>query len=183
VTSNNISSAVSSALSMRAKFCMELQEIQPLAVSVTKLINFISKETGVNVEIKTVHAKKGGLRGFLIRQTNNRAIILIADENVNTECWERFTLVKEVSHLFLNGDEHFNTSIRLKADGLVSGEIEDEHLSMESGAVLAAIELLIPIEFEGTIAHMSNVEKMSSLRIAEYFKVPLLYMEYRMRQA
>ncbi|SMN13529.1 hypothetical protein BHECKSOX2_592 [Bathymodiolus heckerae thiotrophic gill symbiont] len=56
-----------------------------------------------------------------------------------------------------------------KASGLVSQKIENSHLTRET--VLAAIELLIPYEFSNRMAHISNVEGITSFRIAEYFKV------------
>jgi Zn-dependent peptidase ImmA (M78 family) len=172
--------AISLALDMRAKFCTKLTEIQPLAVSTTKLVNFIAKETETEIQIKTVSGLEI-LRGALIRKSNT-AIILVGDKSINTECWERFTVVKEASHLFLDKEEWFNTDITQRANGLVSKEIENSHIAGEIEAVLAAIELLIPFEFSTRIAHMSNVEEMTSLIIAEYFKVPLLYMEYRMKK-
>jgi len=42
--------------------------------------------------------------------------------------------------------------------------------------------LLIPREFSTKIASMSNVEKKTSFEIASYFKVPLIFMEYRMER-
>lgn len=172
--------AISLALDMRAKFCMELTEIQPLAVNTTKLINFIAKETETKIQIKTVSGLQT-LRGTLIRKADE-AIILVGDKSINTECWERFTVIKEVSHLFLDKPEWFNTDTVKKANGLVSREIENSHFAGEIEVILAAIELLIPYEFSTRMAHMSNVEEMTSLTIAEFFKVPLLYMEYRMKK-
>jgi len=177
---NGQSLAISLALDMRAKFCMELTEIQPLAVNTTKLINFIAEETKTEIQIKTISELKT-LRGCLIRKPGE-AIILVGDKSINTECWERFTVIKEVSHLFLDKEKWFDTDIMQKANGLVSKEIENSHLAGELEAVLAAIELLIPSEFSTKIAHMSNVENMTSLQIAEHFKVPLVYMEYRMEK-
>lgn len=172
--------AISLALDMRAKFCIELTENQPLAVSTTKLINFIARETNTEIEIKTIPNLEC-LRGSLIRK-ENKAIIFIGDKDINTECWERFTSIKEASHLFLDKKEWFSVDVTKKANGLVSQEIENSHLAREIEAVLAAIELLIPREFSNRIAHMSNVEGLTSFRIAEYFKVPLVHMEYRMEK-
>jgi len=176
--------AISLALDMRAKFCISLPHggNQYLAVNTTKLVNFIAQDTGTDLEIKVV-SDLGDLRGMFARKKNNKALIILGDSSVNTECWERFTLIKEACHLFLDTDESFfNTDINKKVDGLISREIENHHYSTEIEAVLAAVELLIPREFSTKIASMSNVEKKTSFEIASYFKVPLIFMEYRMER-
>lgn len=78
-----------------------LDNKHPKAINTTKFSNYVAEETGYT--LKTVIVPMGEvLRGIIVRKTTStpkEALILISD--FNNECWTRFTLIKEVCHLFL----------------------------------------------------------------------------------
>lgn len=78
-----------------------LKDKQPKAINTEKFAAYIAENTGYELEIVVVPMGEV-LRGIIVRNTTPTpkiAKIFISDSN--NECWTRFTLVKEICHLFL----------------------------------------------------------------------------------
>lgn len=172
---------IKQAREMRAFFLEESPGRIPLTVNVGKLQRIISERTGVKI-ICEQSPKMIELRGMMVRLENGDALVLISDRN--NECWKRFTIIKEISHLFLTpSEEDFNTDVYEQAKCLVDIKNGDEKLlNKEVSGIIAAIELLIPEGIKSTIAHMAQVEKKSLYQISSALMVPQKFMEYRMEQ-
>jgi len=172
---------VKQAREIRAFFLEECSGRIPLKVNIGKLERVISEKTGVTIE-RHQSPKMTELRGMMVRRENDNALVLISDKN--TECWKRFTFIKEISHLFLNpSEDDFNTDTYEQAKCLVDIVNGDQELyKKEVSGIVAAMELLIPEGNKDTIAHMAQVEKKSLYQIASTFMVPQKFMEYRMEK-
>lgn len=173
---------ISLARAMRVKYLEHgTSLLEPLPINATKLLNVIGEDTGYSIATKIV-ADLQHLRGLLVRLPRKNALILISD--TNNECWQRFTVVKEASHLFTETNESdFNVDAYSQARSLVDMELEFEDINLlirEVNGVMAAIELLIPDSMRLKVAHMYNVEKKTTYEIAETFMVPQKYMEHKM---
>lgn len=169
------------ARKMRAFFLEECSGRNPLKVNIEKLERVISEKTGVNI-IRYQSPKMSELRGMMIRLENGDALVLISDKI--TECWKRFTFIKEISHLFLTpSEDDFNTDTYEQAKCLVDIANGDQKLfKKEVSGIVAAMELLIPEGNKGTIAHMAQVEHKNLYQISSTFMVPQKFMEHRMTE-
>jgi hypothetical protein len=179
---------VNLAREMRAKYLGSLiGNVEPLPINTVKLANFISSETGIEIE-SCIVPDLNELRGLLIRRSPKNALVLIADSPTNNPCWQRFTFIKEVSHLFVETPDSFSSDAWEQARVLVDREYmrssgdNQQRFAYEICGVVAAIELLIPHEMKGRIAHMRNVEGKSNWAVASYFKVPEKFIEFRLRE-
>ncbi len=178
------SNAEQQAKEIRAKYlesCGFLKE--PIPINASKLANFISEFTGIKIE-QVVIPDLNHLRGMIVRYKDNTAKVFLSDQNNN--CWKRFTFIKEVSHLFLETDpSKFNSDALKKASSLVDEAARSsnpELYQLEVSAIVAAMELLIPSSLKNNILHLHNVKKLSPYQIADRFKVPQKYVEYRLKQ-
>lgn len=115
------------------------------------------------------------------------AIILVSSEN--NPCWERFTIVKEASHLYFEGSDLISYPVRDLARALTATPSLDEQseedrviLERETTGIIAAIELLLPCGTKEWMEHKVNVEKYSSYQVAVHLKLPEKFVLNRMRQ-
>lgn len=176
------------AREMRASYLAELPgHGERLPVNAERLAAFISKRVGIPIK-QAVVPELTAARGLLVREKDGSALILIADSPLNNTCWARFTFIKEVSHLFIETPDCFNTNAWDQARVLFDREYRATDgdaaklYNYEVSGVVAALELLIPDEHKGAVAHMKRVEGKTNWQIASYFKVPQRHIEYRMRQ-
>lgn len=178
---------ITQARTMRAKFLGENYGGRvPVAISTDKFARFIGKETGYTIE-SVIVPDMVDLRGMLLRYSAKKAVILISDHN--NECWRRFTYIKELSHLFLEKNpDDFNADALEQAKALVDivqglndpPEEQKKLYISEITGIIAAMEIMIPEELLGYIAHLSNVDKMRPYAIAAKFKVPQKFIEHQM---
>lgn len=196
---------------------------QPLAINSTRFAEFVAKKC--NYALKMVVAPMGNpLRGMILtkeKTTPKEALIFISDTNNN--CWKRFTVIKEISHLYLdhesnvnfdnalkvaqavsrqavflpdflpdNGDAEFEAILKKVLEKEVKETIEDSateyvlsHVNSvgaaETGAVVFAIEIMIPIALKDWIQQKLN-SNLSLDEIADELKVPKIMLEYRLNQ-
>ncbi len=78
-----------------------LDNKHPKAINTQKFSDYVAAQTGYTLKMVIVPMGEV-LRGIIVRKTTStpkEALILISD--FNNECWTRFTLIKEVCHLFL----------------------------------------------------------------------------------
>ena len=172
------------ALEIRDAYLESTQGLEKLPIHDGKLKNIIQERTGWTITDRIVPGLTH-IRGMLARRpANKEALVLIADSDVNNECWRRFTFIKEISHLFLEDTEesYCNDALKL-ASTLVETEIEtDRSLFMkEAIGVVAAIELLIPTGHKDHIQHLVT-KGFSNYQIASKYKVPERYIEYRLNK-
>ncbi len=199
----------------------------PLAINTVKLANYIADKTGYTLEIVTLNMDQY-LRGIIVRNTKSNpknAIIMISE--ANNECWARFTVVKEVCHLFLEYEKNVEcdnalmmaqslmkhvemtpnflpsiskcTTKQSEIEKLLKKLLNDqlgyssdnplEDLialqnpigAEESAAVVAAIELMIPVINQEWITEQIKSE-ISLDHLSMQLKVPKLILEYRLNQ-
>lgn len=200
-----------------------LNNKQPLAINSTKFANFVADNRGYELTMLT-SPMDFALRGMILTKettTPKEALIFISDSN-NT-CWKRFTVIKEISHLYLdhesnvnfdnalkvaqgvskqavflpdflpdNGDAEFEAELKKILEESTKEYIEDSateyvlsHLNSigaaETGAVVFAIEIMIPIALKEWIKQ--QLENQLTLdEIADQLKVPKIMLEYRLNQ-
>lgn len=144
------------------------------------------------------------LRGLiLLSKKEKNATVLLSNDNNN--CWKRFTLIKEICHLFLEHEHNIDNDDALKmAESLMlhvaflpnflptcHTDIKDEYKNFEdvlnplgaeeTSAVVAAIEILIPVDTKAWIADW--IEEGCHLNdISLKLKVPNLILEHRLKE-
>jgi hypothetical protein len=204
-----------------------LNNQKPKALNTEKFANFIAQQTKYNLTMVVVPMGEV-LRGIIVRNfdaTPKEALILVSDSN--NECWSRFTIVKEVCHLFLEHEKdiksdnalemaqslvtqvafmpHFLPSIDdkkkelskieeilhklLKEElGYKSDNLLNDYLALsnpigaeEASAVVAAIEIMIPIINKEWISEQIK-NKATLYDLSNQLKVPKLILEYRLDQ-
>ena len=78
-----------------------LDNKHPKAINTKKFAEYVASR--MNYELKIVVVPMGEiLRGIILRNTNSTpltALVMISDSN--NDCWSRFTVIKEICHLFL----------------------------------------------------------------------------------
>lgn len=199
----------------------------PKAINAVKFANYIARQQGYELKVVTVDIGNA-LRGMILTKENTtpkEALVFISNSTGNNICWKRFTLVKEICHLFLEHEKSIKNDCALEtaealahqskflpnflpSNGLgdqireiVKKIIEEKTQILigdddpleclmdftnpigaaETGAVVAAIEIMIPArnrEWIGT--QMSNGMNISTL--AEQLKVPKLMLEHRLKE-
>lgn len=90
-----------------------LNNKHPKAINTEKFSQYVANKTGYNLEIVTVPTDEV-LRGIILRNQElnpKKALIMISDSN--NECWSRFTVVKEVCHLFLEYEHEIKNDCAL----------------------------------------------------------------------
>lgn len=83
------------------------------AINTLRFSNYIAMQTGYKLEVVNTPNLKA-LRGILLRKSSDSALILISDGENNSFCWQRFTLVKEVCHLFLQHETNVRSDNALE---------------------------------------------------------------------
>lgn len=196
---------------------------KPKAVNSTKFAEFVAEKCGYSLKM-LVSPMGNPLRGMILtkeKTTPKEALVFISDTN-NT-CWKRFTVIKEISHLYLdhesdvnfdnalrvaqgvsrqavflpdflpdNGDAEFEAILKKVLEEEVKESIEDSateyvlsHVNSigaaETGAVVFAIEIMIPIALKDWIKEQLS-GNLSLDDIANELKVPKIMLEYRLNQ-
>jgi len=182
MTHSNIDKAKQLARELRATFyenCYGLR--QPIAINTEKFAKYVSEKYGIDITSRFSSELGAHLKGLLIRESKHKAIILIADSN--NECWRRFVFVKEICHLFLDGEADYSIDAENIATALLSEPgAAPEQYDSELAAAYAALEIMIPDHLKEWMAHEANVLKQTPFQVAFKLKVPRRYVEYRMRE-
>lgn len=117
--------------------------------------------------------------------------IAISDSVENNECWKRFTIIKEASHLYWEQEAlKSKTDVEHLARAVVDMGILEEPEGKNSDlffrdhfGILAAMELLLPEQiFRPLFERKIIVEKKSAYSVAYELKVPKKFVEIRMAQ-
>lgn len=131
---------------------------------------------------------------FDVSQSKKVALILLSSETYNNECWRRFTVIKEASHLFLEGDFLLEGTTNVAQLAKVLTDLKDASLNPQESnssdekvysrdymGVYAAMELLLPESAIRTwMTHEVNVRKQNSYQVASALKLPQKFVELRM---
>lgn len=101
------------------------------------------------------------------------------------KCWKRFVLCKELMHLVLDDTGSMvDSSVELKQLAMAmmtsSNEFMTENIQAarksEEMAVLAALELLFPIQYRHGLIRQKDERKYTNKQIAEVFLIPEMYV-------
>ncbi len=101
-------------------------------------------------------------------------------------CWQRFVVCKEMCHAFLDYDNvKVNTTVRLErlVDQLLLPEEARKSVSVipeyssENWAMIAAIELLCPIDERRIVIQKRRTQTISIHAIAMDFRIPTAFVE------
>jgi len=194
-------------------FCRtELHNKQYYVLNTSDFCDYIAKHKAIKIEIQE-NGNMKTLRGMILSSSiEKKALVLLS--NINNPCWNRFTLIKEVTHLFLEYEvEIENDNALLMAESLMDhvaflpnflpesttcnhdNELLKELLEKvellmnkrnpigaeETSAVVAAIEILIPVSskiwIKEWIARGCYLNDISSKLM-----VPNLILEYRLKE-
>lgn len=199
----------------------------PKAINALKFANYIAKQQGYELKVVTVDIGNA-LRGMILTKESTipkEALVFMSNSTSNNICWKRFTLVKEICHLFLEHEKDIKNDCALETAEALSQQskflpnflptngkgdeireiikkiIEKKSKTSigdddpfeclmdltnpigaaETGAVVAAIEVMIPLRNkEWIVAQMNNGMDISTL--AEQLKVPKLMLEHRLKE-
>lgn len=133
----------------------------------------------VSVQSVVLKDRWSGLCGYVDNSVDNPTIVYNADLNL---CWRRFTLVKELMHLYSgtvdnlrHPDFRRSPSFEIIDEASASRQIsfsENVSLSDESAAMVMAIEVLIPWRLRAQLDVMIDM-RAAEFSIAKAFMVPL----------
>ncbi|MFK5975572.1 MAG: hypothetical protein QM493_03585 [Sulfurovum sp.] len=185
-----------------------LQDKHPKAINTEQFIDFMAQETGYTINVFEV-PMEDAFRGIVFKKTKEKeALILISDKN--NLCWKRFTVIKELCHVFLSEDYYIESSDMDKIITAIMNHVryvpkllpKSSHMShiddfekeferylrtnnpigaSEEDAVTATIEILIPTIQKNWIEE--DIKNGISLYdIANQLKVPKVMLENRLNQ-
>ncbi len=122
-------------------------------------------------------------------------LVLLSD--ANNPCWQRFTVIKEASHLYWESDNLLkSTDIGHLAKAVVDWKVSDDSdksLALDPDnvelfvrdhfGILAALELLLPeSSLRSWMEHEVNVKRLTTYQLAYTLKLPQRFVSIRMEQ-
>ncbi len=115
--------------------------------------------------------------------------LVILSSKIN-DCWKRFTLIKEASHLLFEADELIthSTDIQALAKAVVDipalgrPDAQAELFVRDYAGIAAALELLMPAHIKENVSHWVNVDKQTPYQVAEKLRIPEKFVEIRLNQ-
>lgn len=149
--------------------------VHPMEVmGVAGIVSVIGQRTNLKINTSCVRWPGYMFRAQL-RRYGDRAEIIYSHE-LNS-CWSRMAICKEAFHLALGDTKNFTTDPVALINGLLNQipefRIDDdiEEIAAEYLAVIGAIELLLPKEFNSILDRLVDAGK-SHYEIATIFRVP-----------
>ena len=173
---------IKKAREMRAKFCMQASGgiRNPVRLNTAKFSKFVSEDLGINITEQFLpEDEMPDLLGLYAKDNKGDVIILISEGN--NHCWRRFVFIKELCLAFL--EETPCTDVEGLASSLIYKDIKQQNgnYAREVSGVIAAIEILIPEQLQGYLAHETNVKRVDSTTLAERLMVPQRFLDFRLR--
>lgn len=151
-------------------------------VSVANVCKAVNGRFPKSDPVRMQFVSKGGvnrsLYGYVVLRNGISTIVCNADLNL---CWQRFTVVKELMHIFSMTVENSETLAKPNAAHLILGEAiesrrerfdETAVLSAEAAAIVMALEVLMPRELRPQLDALVGM-KTDPYLIARAFMVPL----------
>jgi len=146
--------------------------------SIDVLVEVCQESSGLLIEICKVDldlADQWLYGACLLYQT--KAVILHA--HYLNQCWERFTVCKELFHVVLDKDEYRTTDIYQHLEDIILAFPDDNStptkpVMCEFLAEVAAMEFMLPYHDRAQIIASGQ---MSAMQVAQEYKIPCLLVE------
>lgn len=154
----------------------------PIKILNNGLISVISKRTGLAIETRCLPWNGHMLRANLRRYKDSASIIY--SNELNT-CWSRFCICKEAYHLLSDDVKTYSTDPVSLVNGLMNDMpviTIDDDIEAEWMAVIGAMELLIPSQFD-TYLYGLEASGKEHYEIALEFRVPEKIISLRLSPA
>jgi len=159
---------------------LKLVAIGPLL----KYIGAMSPQYSITVQPVREFGPSRGVYGYVDIRKNSAAIVYSGALNF---CWERFTVTKELMHLYIRfsfGDKSIDDvdlgAANVLSDALASRSVtisENAMLSDEAAALYMAFEVLFPWSLRTQYNRMLDLGA-TNMQIAKAFMIPVNFIEF-----
>ncbi|MGI1671814.1 MAG: hypothetical protein K6L74_16030 [Neptuniibacter sp.] len=202
---------VSKADAVRDALYSAINYVPSVKYSTEKLITAIEHVSGFQVQTLVVDMERSDLRGMLLVFESTDAFSMWLEDNsgyksqlkpINDQaegvglvllsskcnpCWQRFTVIKEASHLLFEAEDLLESTDILE---LAKAVVEIPEPGKEDGnaelfyrdysGIVAALELLMPEAIRINVTHWVNVDKQTPYQVAEKLRIPEKFVEIRL---
>lgn len=145
---------------------------------------YIARQKGYELHLQRVRST-AIIEAYIKRYDNSKPekVEIVFSSRLN-QCWSRFLICKEISHLLLGHKGNY-TCNRDQIEGLITQLLlpdppvlaADEALLVEHTAFCSAIELLIPSERRYELYAFID-SAMDRMEIAEFYRVPRVIVDF-----
>lgn len=161
--------------------------LEPIRQAIMKAVNldsitfrpFEPRDKGVIGRYELCY-EQGGLYAAAPAKTH----AIISYSSAENFCWQRFAICKEMGHLLWHDDPRFRSTtpaILMAVVGRLTGSSMSTAMvpaiMSEDAAVLAAVDLLFPMQDREAVYHAYTDGDISSLDLATRFRIPKHYIE------
>lgn len=149
-------------------------------VGIESLAQVVANETGREIQVVKVKSETDIYSQVFIYES--KAVIELAPW-MNT-CWNRFSIAKELVHVWLAGNECLVKSdvdeslmLRLARDSRYVFASTDQALDGETAGIYGAIEFLLPWSIRKEISDQRHDNNKTNFQIAEKYLVPMVIID------
>lgn len=154
-------------------------------VDVSRVYDVVRQKLGRLIYAQSVSLRDrwNGLCGYIDNTLDGPTIVYNKDLNL---CWRRFTIVKELMHLYSYSAENLrhpdldrSMALTIMNEAIQSRQIQfanAESLSDEAAAIVMAIEVLLPWRSRNLLEEMIR-QKIDPFLIAKAFMIPLSFVK------
>lgn len=151
-----------------------------IPIEVSAYATIASKKTGLEIKYKSCSWSWDSIKGSLLRY-EDRAVISYSHKL--NPCWTRFVITKELCHLMFDDEASFTGDVeKLVSDLVLCNLVKDAESVDEAGLseyvmIIAALELLVPINLRREAYDWFMEGSHTTYQIAHIFRVPERYIQ------